>query len=576
MRIKTGWRGPTGGWGGRAAAASLVLAVWVIIPLTAARAEARPVTGTSGRPPAPATTTTGARPSRRPTAPEAGARPRVSDPSGTESARLQVGPAEQEIDGFGASGAWWPSFAGHFGAASQQELADLLFTPKGMDLSQYRYNIGGGGVGVKVGYKAPPTFLRPTGGYDWGADPAGMTFLKLAAQDHVSTLIGFVNSAPAVFTTDHKSCGGALAVDEVGPYASYLTAVAAHLQTEHLHLGYLSPMNEPDASQDTCSQEGMMVPVGERAELVNDLARDLHDAGLSTQVIADESSLDSQLLTELPHWLPQARQSVAVVAHHGYDYPGPAVLEQVGDLAVKHWSTEICCWNGRGFGYQYDPTMDSGLWLADTIWNDLVIGRDSAFQWWLAASPNMGCDPDSDPTCPSEVNSTGRNDGLVYFDPDTPAGVAQHFYLTKRYWVMAAFSRYVRPGSILHQVSGLPPGLRAVAFQEARRWVLEVVNDSERTYSRLALETPTAGPTSAHAYLTDADHNLAPLPVTENGGDPTINLAPRSLSTVVLFSLATTPSRHTLSDHTLSDHTLSDHTLSDRPSPRRAVGYSGA
>ncbi|MHB1923934.1 MAG: glycoside hydrolase [Acidimicrobiales bacterium] len=440
----------------------------------------------------------------------------------------------QSIDGFGASGAWWPTDVSHFSIAAQRQLADLLFSRTGLELSQYRYNIGGGGVGVTNPYKAPPTVLTASGAYDWNADPAGMAFLKLAADYHVPELIGFVNSAPPAFTTNHKSCGGTLDPTQIDAFAAYLTAVVVHLhKADHIDLSYVSPMNEPVTSQARCHQEGMIVPVAERAPLVNDLAADLAAGSTHTQVIADESSLVRQLLAQIPGWLAQARSSVAVIAHHGYDYPDAATLEQVADLPLKHWTTEICCFNGRGFGWQYDPTMTNGLWLADTIWADLVEAQDSAFDWWVAASPNLGCDPDQVAGCQNQVNPGGRNDGLIYFDPYWKLDGNQTFYLTKRYWVMAAFSRYVRPGSVLHLVGGLPDGLKGVAFEARTGWVVELINDNaDRAYS-VHVQLPYPAGQAPHAYLTDAHHDLATTTLGGTNLDPVVQCPNQSLTTLV-------------------------------------------
>jgi len=440
----------------------------------------------------------------------------------------------QSIDGFGASGAWWPTDVFHFSTAAQRQLADLLFSKTGLDLSQYRYNIGGGGVGVINPYKAPPTVLTASGAFDWDADPAGMAFLRLAAQYHVPQLIGFVNSAPPAFTSNHKSCGGTLEPGKIDALAAYLAAVVKHLRTaDHIDLSYVSPMNEPDAPQAKCRQEGMIVPVDERAALVNALAADLDADSTHTGVIVDESSLVRQLLAETPQWLPQASSSVAVIAHHGYDYPGAATLDQVAKLPVKHWTTEICCFNGKGFGWQYDPTITNGLWLADTIWADLVEAKDSAFDWWVAASPNLGCDPAQVAGCQNQVNPGGRNDGLIYFDPYWNLDSNQTFYLTKRYWVMAAFSRYIRPGSVLHEVAGLPAGLRGVAFEARTGWVVELINDNpDRAYS-VHVQLPYRAGQVPHAYLTDATHDLAAVTLGGTNLDPAVQSPERSLTTLV-------------------------------------------
>lgn len=462
--------------------------------------------------------------------------PRADTPSTMAAGpQLAVNSAPgQTIDGFGASGAWWPTDLYHFSATAQHQLGRLLFSKAGLYLSQYRYNIGGGGVGVTVPYKAPPSFLEPNGQLNWDADPAGLDFLAMAAGYHVPTLIGFVNSAPPAFTTNGRSCGGSLNPFMIDAYARYLTEVVGHLYSvDHIRLSYLSPMNEPDGSQPSCRQEGMAVPLAERAAVFNSLASSLSTLPFHPLVIGDETSLVRRLLAELPYWLPEAQGSVAVVAHHAYDYPKPPVLEALGRLGVKHWATEICCWNGRGFGWQFDPTMASGLWLAHTIWADLVLARDSAFDWWTAVSPNMGCDPLLESGCAASVNPRGRNDGLIYIDPNWQADGNQQFYLTKRYWVMAAFSRYVRPGAILHDLTGSPPGVEAVAFQERPGWVVEVINSSSAALPSVDLSVPGAGG-AVHAFVTDAAHDLSREPVGTYGGAYRLELPARSLTTVVL------------------------------------------
>ena len=73
---------------------------------------------------------------------------RQSDHPGTVATALVSPTAAQTMDGFGASGAWWPSDLEHFPPAVQERVADLLFSRTGIGLSSYRYNIGGGGVGV--------------------------------------------------------------------------------------------------------------------------------------------------------------------------------------------------------------------------------------------------------------------------------------------------------------------------------------------------------------------------------------------------------------------------------------------
>src|SRR5689334_14753444 len=102
----------------------------------------------------------------------------IATPPGLAIARVDPAPA-QTIDGFGASGAWWPNDLAHFPADARKKVADMLFSEQGIALSGYRYNIGGGGVGVKTPARAP---AQPNG------DAGGLTFLRAASDAHVPVL----------------------------------------------------------------------------------------------------------------------------------------------------------------------------------------------------------------------------------------------------------------------------------------------------------------------------------------------------------------------------------------------------
>ena len=58
---------------------------------------------------------------------------------------IDVGRKYQTVEGFGASGAWWPAWVGDFPREKQDQILDLLFTERGIALSICRYNIPAGG-----------------------------------------------------------------------------------------------------------------------------------------------------------------------------------------------------------------------------------------------------------------------------------------------------------------------------------------------------------------------------------------------------------------------------------------------
>ncbi|CAG4924204.1 glycoside hydrolase [Acidithrix sp. C25] len=453
----------------------------------------------------------------------------------------------QKIAGFGASGAWWSGPVYSMPKSSRLEVGKLLFSSKGLQMSQFRYNVGGGGVGVTTSWKAPPTFLNANGSYNFNNDPAGTYFLKMAKAYHVQDLVAFVNSAPPIFTSNHLSCRGFLSFRQVAPYARYLTHVVVGLKK---HLGidvsYLSPMNEPDFSMAPCKQEGMRVPVPVRALLVSTLGKDLAKSAPWCHIIADESSqIAFQLIPEVSHWVHHlnAIKYIAAFAHHSYDYPGPQVLSDMKSvfarLGLNSWMTEICCFNGKRFGYQYDPTMVSGMWLAKSIFNDLFYGGDSAFDWWTALSPNIGCQPNLSSGCASNVNILGRNDGLVYYDINYPNDHNYKFYLTKRYYVFGNFSKFMPIGSVLHGVVGLPNGIEAIASQKLGSWSVVLIDDrsvnSPTVKIKIALPTQFSSSKVVSSALTSARSSWAKISNASMAQNVlTFNSAPQSVSSVMV------------------------------------------
>ena len=248
----------------------------------------------------------------------------------------------------------------------------------------------------------------------------GSYFLRAASDAGVPVLTGFVNSAPPQFTTNGKSCGGNLKPGMEAAYAQYLVGIVKTLHDDdHITLKYVSPMNEPDDSFGDCGQEGMQVPVAQRAAVVQALGKALAASAPYAKVIADETTADAILSNEAPQWLavPGTAQYVAAIAHHTYDFPNDALRELLPPISTKFgkptWMTEICCYKGSGgvatsMGANYDPTMTQGFWMADQIESDLTVAGDSAWYWWTALSPVLGCDPKADPKCPT----TGEYEGL--------------------------------------------------------------------------------------------------------------------------------------------------------------------
>src|SRR5262249_16273944 len=284
-------------------------------------------------------------------------------------------------------------------------------------------------------------------------------------------------------------------------------------EKQHVTLHYVSPMNEPDDSFPDCGQEGMKVPVAQRGALVRALGAALQRRAPWAKVIADETTADAIAANEIPQWLsePGTVGVLAAIAHHTYDFPNDAIRSSLPPVAKQFdrptWMTEICCYKGSGgvatsFGAQYDPTMTQALWLADQIDSDLRVAGDSAWYWWTALSPVLGCDPKADPQCPTRVNTKGFNDGLLYYAEHAPANGPTTVFTTKRFYALGQFRRYVRPGAVRHDVVGLPPGVHAMAFTADGATTVVTWNESRRP-SAFALRLPGAAAATG-ATVTNA------------------------------------------------------------------------
>lgn len=468
-----------------------------------------------------------------------------SPASAASAAAVITGPA-QTIAGFGASGAWWVNDLTNFSPSVQARVASLLFTTSGIDLSQYRYNIGGGGAGVTVAARAPASFLTSSGGYNWSNDPGGQYFLRAAATDGVPDLIGFVNSAPGQYTSNKENCDDEINTADDAAYGTYLATIVSHFAAEGVDLDQVSPMNEPDNDFSGCTQEGMQVPAGERAGVIDAVGSALSAAGLSAKVIADESSETTQLLSEAPSWLadPSAPSYLAAIAHHTYNNPSDSGLEQVGGLGDVNgkpvWASEICCQisGGGGYGAQFDPTMAGALNTTNYLYTDLSYADDAAFDWWTALSSSLGCDPDTDSTCATSVNtnSAGWNDGLIYYDPDYASDGNQTLYMTKRFYALGQYSRFVRPGAVRYGVSGSPSGVQTMAFWDNGQWTVVAANTNTSATS-LSVNLGSGTVTSSSAYQTDASENLASIAgPAVSGGAITAALPAQSVTSYVLSS----------------------------------------
>lgn len=399
---------------------------------------------------------------------------------------------QQTIISFGASGAWWPNDLIDFPTDVQKRVGEMLFSKSGLWLSNYRYNVGGGGVGVTPPKAVAQSFLRPDGTYDWSSDKAGVTFLKMAQDYNVPYITFFVNSAPPPISLNKASCGWDMTSGQVQPFANYLATVVSHWKNEGINVTYISPMNEPINNRKSCGQEGMGVSVFLRGSVFAAVKAALRNASASdVGIIGDETSWGIEADAEYPLWLSRAKDSLTALAIHNYDFPTDGLVSSYAWVArtasgLPIRFTETCCSTSGGagpwlFGAQYDPTIVGALITSRYVWQFLTLANAESFDWWTALSGEMGCSPTADATCATKINSNGWNDGLIYFDPDHAKNGNTQLYLTKRYWALRHFSYFIRPGSTRFNINNTPSGVVAISTLNAGTWNVLFINQNTKS-----------------------------------------------------------------------------------------------
>src|SRR5690606_12239668 len=118
---------------------------------------------------------------------------------------LDLSDEAQTIHSFGASDCWTAKFVGSWNDESKKNrIADYLFStdtldngsPKGIGLTLWRFNIGGGSLeqgdasGIPDEWRREECFLGTDGTYDWTKQAGQQWFLRAARQRGVPYTVG--------------------------------------------------------------------------------------------------------------------------------------------------------------------------------------------------------------------------------------------------------------------------------------------------------------------------------------------------------------------------------------------------
>lgn len=447
---------------------------------------------------------------------QAGADPARPAPA-PERVAVDFRTALQPIDGFGFSMAFQRADLLHgargLSPAKQREVLDLLLSrDKGAGLSILRLGIGSSTDRV---YDHMPTILPTDPGgpdapptYVWDGWDGGQVWLAKEAKAYgVTRFFADAWSAPAFMKTNGSEIGGGeLRPEWRQAYANYLVQYAKFYRQEGIGITDLGFTNEPDW---TATYASMRFTPQQAVDFLKVLGPTVRASGLKTQpVCCDAAGWDRQLAySRAIEADPAADKAVRTVTAHRYS--GPTDVPQPTDKHVwmSEWSPDGSTWNENwddGSGYD-------GLTVAADIQNTLTVGNANAYVSWTGAS-------------------LGATRGLIRL-----ADPGDDYRVSKRYWALAAFSRFIRPGAVRAPVTHADSALRITAFRNTDgSHVIEILNTASSARS-VELSLRGGQGRRPHGYLTDETRSLTPADVVRAHGTAlTATLAPRALTTIVL------------------------------------------
>lgn len=350
-----------------------------------------------------------------------------------QTVSIDPGQQLQKFEGWGTSLCWWAVSTGAWSEEARNELIGAIVDPDtGLGYTCFRYNIGGGDDPAHThlsGERAVPGF-KPTenGAYDWDADPYQRNILlSLAARNNQCIFEAFSNSPPWWMTISGCASGNTNGADNLKPeyfpaFADYLATVAEHYRnTWGIHFRTVTPFNEPSSGywKPEGGQEGCGFK-NRQSEMVVELGRKLREKNIfpATSIsAADETSLE-HTVTSLNVYSDSALFYLSQINSHSYS--GWSFRDDVQALAQKLGKN---LWQSESGPLSKNDNSDVTMWMSQVIIQDLRLMQPNAWLDWQV------CDQHPDWRS-IEINNT-----------------TQRFVYNKRYYMHAAFSRFIRPGA---------------------------------------------------------------------------------------------------------------------------------
>jgi O-glycosyl hydrolase len=364
-----------------------------------------------------------------------------------------------------------------------------------------------------------PGFQPEPGKWDWQADANQRWMLRAAVVRGANHVVAFANSPPFWMTVSGSVTGSTNGLDNnlrsdcEKPFADYIATVVSNLTVlDGVKFDTVTPMNEPSAAWWKLGgrQEGTHMSPDQQARMIGLLHAALDRSGVAAGLVASEDNAEQDTWRCLTSYDAVTLGLISRIATHTYNANDSVRLRSLAQTVCKPlWVSE------------YGDSERSGLTLARRIRDDIAIKRASAWIYWQFA------------------DSGGW--GLV----DSPSnGRDFACRLTRKFHVMAQFSRFIRPGFQILQASDNDS--LAAYDGTNHQLIIVTVNDSfDPRTSVINLTGFTSTGTRALGHRTSIGENeaaLAPVPI--QAGHFTNEIPARSVTTFVIPEVFSKPMAH--------------------------------
>lgn len=411
-----------------------------------------------------------------------------SSPGATPDITLNSSTRYQTIDGFGAAVSIWGS------AWSTAETQTLV----GLGPNQFGLSIVRTGISPVSGeWSTHVNALRTAESYGSG--------VKIIASPW---------TAPAAWKTNNSRVnGGKLKTDFYDDYANHLNSYVQYMRGQGVTIDVTSVQNEPDWHPDYDSMDWS------GTELQNFVCTQGAKVQNTSLMVAEAVNLNYSY-TDPTLNDACARNNIGYIGGHLYGTESAGRLAPYARAAQYNkpvWMTE---WNlhaadGGGSNIWGNPA-NAAVWneTLDDIMRTVHRSMESnwnAYIWWY-----------------------GKRFYSFIGDGESAYGTTAGAPL-KRGYAFAQYAKYVRPGyqRIALSKSSKATPLEVTAYQGDGKITLVILNRSNSAVTNAVIQAPQAV-TRAEHYLTSQNVSAAGQQTAVNGGQVTVSVGARSISTVVL------------------------------------------